>query len=267
MLSGCAREPVPAPVEDRSMASRPGPRLIDSHRVIPRPPEHYRVRSGDTLHGIAWRFGLDVHRLATWNKLNSPFVIFPDQVLRLKAPKSRGARVTHHGAKARSKPEPAVPVTAERTQSKSGSVTRKPSPPPAQPARISGAPANVTLVWRWPTNGPLLTRFSAKDAARKGVDVGGRFGQSVYAAADGQVVYAGSKLLGYGKLIIIEHSDTLLSAYGHNRALLVNEGDKVKIGQKIAEMGVGKTDKPSLHFEIRRDGEPVDPLDFVSPGK
>jgi lipoprotein NlpD len=117
--------------------------------------------------------------------------------------------------------------------------------------------------WVWPTDGPLLRPFFPDNAGKKGIDIGGGLGQSVRAASEGKVVYSGSGLIGYGKLIIIKHNKTYLSAYAHNRRLLVKEGDYVRIGQRIAELGNTATEKPMLHFEIRRNGEPVDPLRYL----
>ena len=117
--------------------------------------------------------------------------------------------------------------------------------------------------WAWPANGVLISRFSSNGSLNKGIDIAGELGQPVLAASDGTVVYAGSGLRGYGELVIIKHSDTYVSAYGHNRRLLVQEGQKVKAGQKIAEMGSTGTDRVKLHFEVRRQGKPVDPLQYL----
>jgi lipoprotein NlpD len=130
---------------------------------------------------------------------------------------------------------------------------------PASPARPAVAAAGP-LRWSWPTDGQVESTFSASDPARKGIKVAGTAGQPIRSAEAGNVVYSGSGLIGYGRLIIIKHNDKYLSAYGHNRKLLVKEGDRVTKGERIAEMGVSNTGHAVLHFEIRRDGEPVDPL-------
>ncbi len=117
--------------------------------------------------------------------------------------------------------------------------------------------------WLWPASGTLVSRFSSNTSLKKGIDIAGQLGQSIVATADGSVVYAGSGLRGYGELVIIKHNDTFISAYGHNRRLLVNEGQTVKAGQKIAEMGSTGTDQVKVHFEIRRQGKPVDPLQYL----
>ena len=119
------------------------------------------------------------------------------------------------------------------------------------------------IAWRWPTSGQTISRFVAGEPTKQGIGVAGNAGQAVVAAADGEVVYSGSGLIGYGELIIVRHSDTFLSAYGHNRKRLVNEGQKVKAGQQIAEMGRSGASRDMLHFEIRRNGKPVDPLPFL----
>ncbi|AOS97471.1 Murein hydrolase activator NlpD precursor [Microbulbifer aggregans] len=125
-------------------------------------------------------------------------------------------------------------------------------------------PASGSQVgWRWPARGPLISTFRPKDPLRKGVDIAGQKGDSVLAAANGTVIYAGSALRGYGKLLIVKHNEEYLSAYAHNHKLLVKEGSEVKAGQRIAELGSSGTDRNKLHFEIRRNGQPVDPLAYL----
>jgi lipoprotein NlpD len=148
--------------------------------------------------------------------------------------------------------------------------TRTPATdPPASPSATTpqGPPAAMRSVggvaWRWPAQGPLLRTFAANDPLRQGIDIAGQAGDPVYAAADGEVVYSGSGLVGYGELVIIKHSEQYLSAYGHNRRRLVSEGQQVRAGQQIAEMGRTGTDREKLHFEIRRGGRPVNPLDHL----
>ena len=185
---------------------------------------YYVVRPGDTLYSIAFRHGLSHSDLAGWNDLDDPTRIYPGQQLRLTVP-------------------------AKRTASRP--IARP--PPPVE--RID---------WRWPTDGRLVTAFDVSSNTKQtGILIDGQPGQPVVAAADGQVVYAGSGLKGYGKLIIIQHSTRYLSAYGHNAALLVEEGDDVARGQKIATMGEMAAARPRLHFEIRLDGEPVDPMPLL----
>lgn len=205
--------------------------------------ESYVVQSGDTLYKIAWRYGLDYRDIAQWNELHSVDLIRAGQTLRLSPPDgwSKGSR--------------------PKTTVASGSST---------PKRQSRAPvrssAPAPSAWRWPTDGELVSKFGQGALGGNGIDIAGRAGQPVVAAAGGQVVYSGSGLIGYGQLIIVKHNDAYLSAYGHNRELSVSEGDRVSAGQTIAHMGDGPGRQPALHFEIRRNGKPVDPLGYL-PGR
>ncbi|MEN6538421.1 MAG: peptidoglycan DD-metalloendopeptidase family protein, partial [Mizugakiibacter sp.] len=139
----------------------------------------------------------------------------------------------------------------------------------AAPTAAAPVPAGARSVdgvaWRWPADGALLSRFQGGDPTRQGIDIAGKSGDPVRSAADGTVVYSGNGLIGYGELIIVKHSDSYLSAYGHNRRRLVKEGDRVAAGQQIAEMGASGAPRDELHFEVRRDGKPVDPLDYLPP--
>jgi lipoprotein NlpD len=202
-------------------------------------PSAYRVRSGDTLHGIAWQNGIDFRRIAQWNGIRPPYRIYAGQTLRLRPPAQRRKPPADPPAP-RTKP----PVRVERPT--------KPPPVERREAR--------TLAWRWPAIGNVASTFKPSDPLRKGIKIAGRDGTDIRAAERGKVVYSGSGLIGYGRLIIVKHNDNYLSAYGHNRDLLVSEGDQVTKGQKIAAMGRANNGKPLLHFEIRRDGKPVDPL-------
>lgn len=202
-------------------------------------PEQYVVQRGDTLYSIAWRYQLDYRELAGWNGIGSNYLIYPGQVLRL---------------------------TAAAAPPRSSSET---APPVRSPAATDSAPATVQLPevgsvsWQWPVDGAVLARFEAANATGKGIDIGGSVGQEIRAAAGGKVVYSGSGLIGYGKLIIINHNGQYLSAYAHNSELYVQEGDEVRAGDRIASMGLGPGRTPMLHFEIRRNGQPVDPLRFL----
>jgi lipoprotein NlpD len=197
----------------------------------------YRVQKGDTLYSIAWRFGLDYRRLAQWNRISEPYTIYPGQKLRLRAEtRSRRSR-------------------AAGSRRATGDAARTATNPPAD---SSHSATTSVIDWQWPTRGKLVQLDTP--IAKKGVDISGRRGQSITAAANGRVVYSGSGLLGYGKLIIIKHSDVYLSAYAHNDEIYVKEGDRVSVGQKIATMGLGNHGKPVLHFEIRKDGKPISPL-------
>lgn len=216
-----------------------------------KPGATVRVQRGDTLYGIAFRNGVDVNDLARWNGLAAPYTIYPGQSLKLfpGSGSSRPSGTT--GA-----PAPTRPAT--------GTATRPPPAPVTRPA-ATPAPAASGFTWRWPADGHLIGRFVAGDATKQGVDIAGSSGQAVRAAADGVVVYSGAGLVGYGELIIIKHSEAWLSAYGHNRKRLVNEGQSIKAGQQIAEMGRSGASRDMLHFEIRHNGKPVDPLQYLPP--
>jgi lipoprotein NlpD len=220
-----------------------------------------QVQRGDTLYGIAFRNGIDVRDLAAWNGISAPYTIYPGQSLRLYP---RGGSPT-----AASRPTPIVsrPATvpvAPRPMPGTGAPTRPvataPAPTPSAPPPV--APVS-DISWRWPAEGVLLNRFVAGEPTKQGIDVSGDGGAPVKAAADGVVVYSGSGLVGYGELIIVKHNDAWLSAYGHNRARMVNEGAIVKAGEQIAVMGRTGAPRDMLHFEIRYNGKPVDPLVYL----
>lgn len=207
-----------------------------------RRPATYTVGKSDTLYSIAWHYGLDYHSVAAWNGIKPPYTIYPGQRIHLYPP--------HHGTRV---------VAAQPGQQR---ITQSP------PANRPSAPMVAGPIhWLWPSQGRARSTFGKQGIAGKGIVIDGHLGAAVRAAAAGTVVYSGSALVGYGRLIIIKHNDEWLSAYGHNQRLLVHEGDNVKAGQKIATMGIGSNDKPALYFEIRRDGKPVDPLRYLpKPG-
>ncbi len=194
-------------------------------------PEQHIVRKGETLFSIAWRYGRDPAAVARWNGLGDGSLIYPGQVLRLTPPSGASQRT----ASTRTSNRQSLP-----------SIPAQPPPP-----------------WGWPTRGRIAVEFGGKPGSGTGVLIDGRGGQAVVAAASGRVVYAGGGLIGYGQLIILKHNDTYLSAYGHNAKLLVKEGQAVRKGQQIATMGEGPERKPRLHFEIRRNGEPVNPRQYL----
>jgi lipoprotein NlpD len=226
-------------------------------------PDHYTVRKGDTLYSIAWRFKLDHKELARWNGIGPPYTIYPGQRLVMNPMRAYAER----------EPAPASSrsaSTSASTSTTSSSATTSSTPrvttsrPPATAATAPAGPAPTA--WLWPTKGEVVRKFSHNAAGKKGIDISGTMGQPVVATAAGRVVYSGSGLLGYGQLIIINHNKNYLSAYAHNSSLLVKEGDVVEAGQQIAKLGDTGTDRPMLHFEIRRDGRPVDPLKYL-PGR
>ncbi|MCZ6476292.1 MAG: peptidoglycan DD-metalloendopeptidase family protein [Gammaproteobacteria bacterium] len=189
------------------------------------------VQPGESLYTIAWRYRLDYQDLARWNDLENPDLIYVGQRLSLRA-----AGATRPAQASSSAPQP------------------RPLPP---------APNLAPPTWQWPAQGELVRAFGADSGLGNGIGIGGSVGQAIRAAAAGRVVYSGSGLIGYGQLLIIKHNDTYLSAYGHNNRLIVGQGDSVERGQTIAEMGIGPERQPQLHFEIRRNGSPVDPLDHL----
>lgn len=206
------------------------------------------VRRGDTLFSIAWKNGLDYQTVAVWNRIRPPYTIYVGQRIRLRPPEAGPRRGESPSAPALSR----IPPPSTGAYPHNSTNTSLPVPDSA------AMPA-----WQWPASGPILRRFDAEASGKKGISIGGTHGSQVRAAAAGQVVYAGSGLVGYGRLIIIKHNDIYLSAYGHNRHLLVNEGDAVRSGQVVAEMGSSGTNRIQLHFEIRRKGKPVDPLRYL----
>lgn len=208
------------------------------------------VQRGETLYSIAFRYNVDHRALARWNGLDNPNLIHVGQRIRLQPAASRSAAVREP---ARQPSGAAARQAAARTVEPS----RRPPPPPAP--RSAAAPA-----WQWPTDGRVVAVFGSSSGISSGVGIGGRHGQAVTAAAAGRVVYAGTGLIGYGQLIIVQHDDEYLSAYGYNDRVLVAQGDNVARGQKIAEMGLGPQREPRLHFEIRRNGTPVNPLQLVA---
>lgn len=198
------------------------------------PPTQHVVRRGETLFSISWRYGKDPSALARWNGLGDGSLIHPGQLIRLTPPPAGATTRSSSSSGGRPKPKPLPPVPTE--------------PPPP---------------WSWPTAGTVSVPFGGKPGTGTGILIDGNEGQTVRAAASGTVVYAGSGLIGYGQLIILKHNDTYLSAYGYNASLLVKEGEKINKGQRIATMGEGPERKARLHFEIRRNGKPVNPRQFL----
>ncbi len=241
LLVGCATPPSSIPVSNRT---RPPTVTWGSHVVRP----------GETLYTIAWRYGQNFSRLASVNGIRSPYTIYPGQKLRLG-----GQPQTVKAAPKRSQKK-TVATSSQRPKTRVESASNKKR---TAVSKGSQASSSGKVHWRWPASGKVIARFSTSGRLYKGVAIGGRIGEPVMATAPGEVVYSGAGLTGYGNLVIIRHNRSYLSAYAHNRTLLVNEGDTVKAGQKIAELGSTGTNEPKLHFEIRRNGKPVDPLLFL----
>ncbi|KFN44806.1 peptidoglycan DD-metalloendopeptidase family protein [Arenimonas oryziterrae] len=277
----------PAPISEDGPPPRP------EVQPIPR-DETYIVKPGETLYGISTRFGLKFKDVAAWNRIGEPFAIQSGQRLHLRPPEGEllpEPVVTAPVATppVATPPKPATPVVTTPPKPAPATTPSVPVPtppvvtapvpvptPPVVPVPSPGTttapptsadPPPVVIAgapkWRWPTQGQIIGRYVAGDQTQQGINIAGKSGQTVYASADGVVVYSGAGLVGYGELIIIKHSDEWLSAYAHNRRRLVAEGTKVKAGDAIAEMGRTGAVRDMLHFEIRRNGKPVDPLQFL----
>ena len=241
----------------------PRPARAASRAVVeplPRGGVHIVLR-GETLYGISFRFGLRHQDVAAWNGIADPFVIEVGQRIRLQPP-------THGSRPVAMAPPPASPIASPPPPStpRPGAASLIP-PRTAMPPPAAAAPPAAPVValvgapsWRWPVRGQIIGRYVAGDQTQQGINIAGNAGQPVQASADGVVVYSGAGLVGYGELIIIKHNDEWLSAYAHNRRRLVSEGTRVKAGDTIAEMGRTGASREMLHFEIRRNGKPVDPL-------
>ncbi len=226
----------------------------------------YRVSAGDTLYSIAWRYGYDHQEVAAWNNISPPFIIHPGDHIYL-IPPGREVRTDLPQAGGTTTPSQVTENGAD-IEGNSGTNTTRPSSAAVVSTLRSKVESTYQRIrgsavhWAWPTTGKILNGYSPSKG-KKGLDIGGSMGQQIRAAAGGTVVYSGSGLLGYGKLIIIKHNDSYLSAYGHNRTLLVEEGKTVKQGELIAEMGDSGKEGIMLHFEIRRNGKPVDPMSYL----
>ena len=241
---------------------------------------HYRVRKGDTLHAIAFNLGLDWRDIASWNHIASPYTIYPDQQLRLSPPShlasSPATKTSTTSSRSDSQPQPSSGTAQNSSRQDAAKTSALKTPqstttsnykPPTSTANV-GTPASSAVKgdpsrWLWPTQGRIISNFKANDPARNGIEIGGKEGQAISASAAGEVVYSGNGLIGYGELIIIKHSDRMLSAYAHNRKRLVSEGQQVKAGAQIAEMGRNERNQALLHFEIRVNGTPGNPLIYL----
>ena len=221
---------------------------VKSPSKVVKKPSHHKVLGGDTLYSISWNYNLDYKQVARWNNIRAPYVIYPGQSVRLTAPLAKKT-VVKKTVPSRTKPvvkKPAVkkPEVAKKVSKKEESVKF---------AR--------NINWQWPTKGKLIK--SNSPISKKGLDIAGKKGQHIKASGAGVVVYSGSGLLGYGRLIIIKHNETYLSAYAHNSVLMVKEGDRVASGQQIAKMGQDSNGQTLLHFEIRKNGNPVAPAKYL----
>lgn len=268
-LLACATDQSRAPVESRRGETK----------VNPGRPSTHAVTGGDTLYGIAWRYGMDYRTLASVNDIAVPYTIYPGQLLSLDSEPGAVAPSESEtpGLKPTSTFEPGstpAPISTSTPtlilkpylKPSPTPIVTKPSSTPVTNKRTAGTQVTLGPVaaWRWPTKGKVIRGYSG--TVHKGIDIDGKAGDPVRAVAPGMIVYSGSGIVGYGNLLIVKHNEYYLSAYGHNRRLLVKEGEGVKAGQQIAEKGSSATNTVKLHFEIRREGKPVDPNKLL-PGR
>jgi lipoprotein NlpD len=269
VTAGCSTRRVaqPAPVEDRTTGAVVDAKLLPGAENAGK-PGYYTVRPGDTLFRIALDSGQNWRDVQSWNNMANPNAIEVGQVLRVAPPVSVTTATVTPTAVATTGAATVSPITTTGVVSRPLSASSTTSTNSATAAAATPAPATTPdaapgdeLEFIWPAKGQLVATFD--EAKNKGVSIAGRLGDPVVAAASGRVVYAGAGLRGYGNLIILKHNNTYLTAYAHNQALLVREDQAVRQGQKIAEMGSSDADRVKLHFEVRRMGKPVDPLEHL----
>jgi lipoprotein NlpD len=302
LLAGCGGPRTSAPVVDRRPVPAPVPRApVPEQTPVPGAPASsagtYQVKRGDTLYSIALDHGADHRDLAQWNKLDNPNRIQVGQMLRITPPESeQGVQIgaARGSGPVESRPiesrpldtKPASPDVASGTRTEPKAVrlpyspenvallqrndpgaappAPKPEPAPKPAAAPPADPKDAEAIeFIWPARGKLLAGFN--EPASKGLDIGGKPGDPVVAAAAGRVIYIGTGIRGYGKLIVIKHDNNFNSVYAHNREILVKQDQQVTRGQKIAELGDTDADAPKLHFEIRKSGKPVDPARYLPP--
>lgn len=254
LMAGCASKPVVNPTQSR---------LI----VV---PQYYTVQRGDTLSQIASRYKLDYREIARLNNIDSSYTIFTNQSLRLHTGGKDAPRIQVRTAAV---PAP-VAIQTQRLPNQSANAVKVPpatsirttstamqtTPPPILPNSPTTLPSGLN--WRWPAQGNIISQFNlAQDI--KGIRIGGRQGDPIYAAADGEVVYASDRLTEYGNLVLIRHINGYVTAYAHNNSIVVNENDRVKAGQKIAEMGSTGTNQTMLEFQVRLNGKPINPSNLL----
>lgn len=265
VLAGCGSQVNKAPVEDRGTASSAGS-ISSGAAAKPLPgaenagkPGYYTVRPGDTLIRIGLETGQSWKDIARWSNLDNANLIEVGQVLRVVPPASATASAASDSGSGRA----VAPVVVGSGSATAPSTTTAATPAttPSKPAASAQTGSDDDMGFIWPASGSLIAGFD--EQRNKGYDISGKAGDPVLAAADGRVVYAGAGLRGYGNLIILKHNNTYLTAYAHNQSLLVKEDQSVRKGQKIAEMGSTDADRVKLHFEVRRQGKPVDPSRYL----
>ena len=263
LLQACASGGI-APVSNRDEIkdtppniSKPGKKIENKEskkrvntpkKIVKNKKDCHVVAKGDTLYSIAWRYNYDYRQLANWNDIDAPYVIYLGNSICFKLNKGKSVK------KIKSQPDKYENLGNEQIQQNQVAQVN----PNVGDKKSGKKLSSGKIKWFWPTRGKIVK--SDSPTSKKGVDISGSLGQSVKAAAEGKIVYSGSGLVGYGKLIIIKHNDKFLSAYAYNSELLVNEGDIVKAGQKISKMGQDQSGRNILHFEIRLNGNPINPL-------
>ncbi len=258
IFSGCSQRSVPAPVT--SLSSHP----TKSSQKVHIKKDSYKVKAGETLYSIAFRANKDFREIAKINGIAKPYRIFPGQILKLKSPKIKTKKAKNYSN--------VTPVSTKNKQ-KSYKVVKKELDPAKKREYVEKQASSKMkqkkvdysnkLVWKWPASGKVNKRFSNTEHGYKGIQIKNKQGTPIRAAADGIVVYSGSALRGYGSLVIVKHNDDYLSAYAHNKRILVREKQVVKSGQKIAEMGSSDAKITALRFEIRYRGTSVNPANYL----
>lgn len=255
LLMGCTSRPNPAPVVELYK----GKSYLDFEKDAFE-EKKYIVKKGDTLFAIAWFTGNDYRDLARINKISKPYAIYPGQELLLKktAPVTMARSKNSPGQTTKNK----VNQTVDRPKKQAYGEPKNDVKSPVEGSKSSEFPDRVTR-WIWPANGKIVGNFSTQELGNKGIDISGKRGDKIVAAASGKVVYTGNALRGYGQLVIVKHSESFLSAYAHNEKILVTEQQWVNAGQPIASMGNSGTNNVKLHFEVRYKGKSVDPLRYL----
>lgn len=249
--NGKQKKPPQTEVQTQQLKTPSAPATIQKR-------SHHKVVSGDTLYSISWNYNLDYKAIAAWNNIKTPYVIYLGQSLRLTVPPTKKAipkeTISKKISRVKAKPTVIKPTVIKPVVQKTP-ATKKAT------KKIENVQYTKKINWHWPTTGKLLK--SNSPISKNGLNIAGKTGQLIKASGDGVVVYSGNGLLGYGRLIIIKHNQTYLSAYAHNSALLVKEGDHVASGQQIAKMGKDSNGQTLLHFEIRKNGTPVVPTKYL----
>jgi len=301
VLAGCASSGRKAPVEERSVAAKPPVTAAAAAASAPEPvaapvplpgaenagkPGYYTIKPGDTLLRVALEHGQNWRDVVRWNNLENPNLLEVGQVLRVVPPTNETvtARAVPNAGRVETRPLEARPAASAAAPSAGATAPAAPaaavtpattpivptaptppvvSSPPSADSAAAAREGGEEIVWMWPASGAVVAGFD--EGRNKGLTITGKAGDPVVAASDGRVVYAGSSLRGYGNLVIVKHSELFLTAYAHNQVLLVKDDQVVRRGQKIAEMGSSDAERVQLHFEIRRQGKPVDPAKLLPP--